>query len=539
MRWASVAIVVAAVAMALVSHVATAAVSRTIAVGPNPFGLAIDASSSRLFVANSGATFISVIDIRSEQVTAAHAVGSGPGRIAHDPETGKVYVSNFNDASVTVLSADGAALATLPVGGLGLAVDRVRDVVYAAGGQTLAVIDTRTDRVLRIVAAPAGASWWGVAVDARGRGKVYVTSLSDSTLYALDPVSFAVTVTRQLSGELRFGLVVDEIADVVYVTRYAADGSVSALDGSSLAILRTHAVGSFPGELLLDRAGSRLFVSELGSGTVTSLDPKDLTPIERIALGGQPAGLAYDPPTDRLFVADLAGNSVRAISLSAPTPTPTPTPAPTATPTANLRPVIDSVAIAESAARTNDEVHAAVAAHDPENDTFTLEYQWTRNGIAIAGATQSTLDLSIAGNGDRDDLIAVRVAARDAGGTGDAVTSAPLAIENSPPTADVALDSEAPDTNATLTATVVVADADGDGVALTFSWSVNGAVRRTTVTSATTDTFDLRKCGNGDAGDLVSVTAVPNDGRGAGMGDTATATVTSALPIDPGVCDPT
>ena len=36
-------------------------------------------------------------------------------------------------------------------------------------------------------------------------------------------------------------------------------------------------------------------------------------------------------------------------------------------------------------------------------------YQWTKNGIDIAGATGSTLNLATAGNGDRGDVIRVRV----------------------------------------------------------------------------------------------------------------------------------
>ena len=56
---------------------------------------------------------------------------------------------------------------------------------------------------------------------------------------------------------------------------------------------------------------------------------------------------------------------------------------------------------------------ANVTSHDAEGDPLTTSYQWTRNGLDIAGATGATLDLALAGNGDRGDLIRVSVTVND------------------------------------------------------------------------------------------------------------------------------
>jgi len=61
-------------------------------------------------------------------------------------------------------------------------------------------------------------------------------------------------------------------------------------------------------------------------------------------------------------------------------------------------------------------------------------------------------------------------------------------------------------------ATATVSDADGDPLTLTYTWSVNGVLKRTTIASASTDTFDLGQPGNGNKGDLVSVELVASDG---------------------------
>ncbi len=63
----------------------------------------------------------------------------------------------------------------------------------------------------------------------------------------------------------------------------------------------------------------------------------------------------------------------------------------------------------------------------------------------------------------------------------------------------------------TLTATATSSDADGDPITLRYVWQVNGVSRRTTDTTALTDTFELSADGNGDANDRVSVAVTPSD----------------------------
>ena len=145
----------------------------------------------------------------------------------------------------------------------------------------------------------------------------------------------------------------------------------------------------------------------------------------------------------------------------------------------NEPPVVDTVTIDQATPRTNDTLTVTVTSHDPDDNPVTHAYQWTKNGTDIAGATGATLDLSVVGNGDRGDLIRVRVTASDGSATSAPVTSSPVTVLNTAPTATVSLDDGSPNTNATLTATATRADVDGDTVSLTYLWTVNGVpVRR-------------------------------------------------------------
>ena len=196
---------------------------------------------------------------------------------------------------------------------------------------------------------------------------------------------------------------------------------------------------------------------------------------------------------------------------------------------ANSAPTLASVAISETSATTTTLLHAlAGATADADNDTVTLSFQWTRNGVDLAGATGATLDLSLVGNGDKGDVIRIRITPNDGTANGTSLTSSAVTIANTAPAATVAISPNPPDTNSQVTATATRSDADGDTVTLTFVWRVNGAVKKTmSNTTSLTDTFDLASVGNGDPGDSLTVQVTPSDGSVSGAIASASATVTA------------
>ena len=106
---------------------------------------------------------------------------------------------------------------------------------------------------------------------------------------------------------------------------------------------------------------------------------------------------------------------------------------------------------------------------------MTLDYQWRKGGVDIAGATSSTLNLGTAGNGNKGDAISVRVRANDGFTYSAPVTSSAVTILNSAPVVDsVVIDQATPGPTDTLTATIVTHDDDGDTRTLTRQWIKNG-----------------------------------------------------------------
>ena len=98
---------------------------------------------------------------------------------------------------------------------------------------------------------------------------------------------------------------------------------------------------------------------------------------------------------------------------------------------ADSAPVIDSVGITPTSPTTNQVLTANVTSHDADGDSVNYAYQWYKNGTAIGGATNATLDLSQIGNGDRGDAITVAVTASD-GTLSSALSNAALSPSRTP-----------------------------------------------------------------------------------------------------------
>ncbi len=190
-------------------------------------------------------------------------------------------------------------------------------------------------------------------------------------------------------------------------------------------------------------------------------------------------------------------------------------------------PVMSAVTITPGSPTTNQVLTANVSASDADGDAISYSYQWFKDGSAIANATSSTLDLSVVGNGDRGDSISVTVTPSDGTLSGAAKSSSAVTVVDSAPVMGaVTISPVGPTTNQVLTANVSASDVDGDVVSFSYQWFKDGSV----IANATNSTLDLSVVGNGDRGDLISVTVTPSDGTlvGASMGSAAVVVADSA-----------
>jgi len=529
-------------------------VSPTITVGRGPGEIAIDPLAGRAYVSNSDDATVSVVDMAAGAVIATLSPG-GLG-VAVDPGLGRLYVAYVSKLVVfDTVSLQQVATITAPSGSnyWGLAVDTVRHLGYIGdlgnynSGGGVVVFDLQTNSVITTVNV-GGHVRFALTTDP-GRGRVFVaTDYFGSTFSVIDSNTNAAVSTVPLPYEIPSHIAVYD-ADRVYVTASeqggAADLAGIDLSTSTVTHHQINAYASYGGPMPagLVLIGPKVYVALYGSNVlavmnesapVVSVTVSPSTPKTNDTLTA--TVYAYDADGDSLTYAyqwtkngsDISGATGLTLDLAVPgngdlgdaisirvavsdgTHTTTATSQPVVV--ADTAPVVDSATIMPSSARTNDLLTAIATGHDVDSNAVTFGYQWTKNGSDILGATGATLDLSVAGNGDRGDSIAVRVTASDGTLASAPLTSAAVLIADTAPTVSVALNTTAPTTQTILVATATAADADGDPLTFTYVWRVNGVTRQTTVTASTSDSFDLRKPGNGNRGDLVSVDVTASDG---------------------------
>jgi DNA-binding beta-propeller fold protein YncE len=511
-------------------------------VGKAPFGLALDSSTGKVYVANSetatplGTGRVSVVDPATGTV-ASLATSFTANFVVADASGRRLYSSNaaLSGSSTSVDVFDLGTGATIDsiggVGGLGLALDTAAHLLFA-GGHAITVIDTTTNATVGTpLSPPSGGAWFGVALDS-SRMRAYFTNADPNApgIYAYDydaqgNLTPAATDPRvALATTVRYAVAVDSVRHLVFAAGSDTGGGSApsafyVIDPDTLSVIHTITISGFPTGIALAPSTNRIYVSvdtSLTTGVVHVLDDATFAVTETIPLQTFAPGPPLVHPDGRLYVGNynrMAGTDSTLVALDPN----------------NHAPVFQSFTLTPSSPETKATLDADATASDPDiramgaADPTTLSYEWFRNGTLITGETGSTLDLRLAGNGDRGDTIAVRVTASD--GQASSTATASVTVANSMPSVTVSLSSSSPRTNEVLTATAVGTDDDGDTLTYTYTWSVNGVVKRTTTTAATTDAFNLKVKGNGDRGDLVTVSVTASDGATSSGQATAGATV--------------
>jgi YVTN family beta-propeller protein len=161
----------------------TQAVVANITVGSEPLGIAVNPGQARVFVATNGTNGTSMINATSFALLSHIAVGVEPTGVVYDGATNQVFVSDRGSSQVTVLNGfSGRSLGNVSVGSEpdGLAVDNATDTIYVAneGSENVSVIAAASDTLnatVPIVANGFDPDLQGVAYDSE-RHLIWVTA---------------------------------------------------------------------------------------------------------------------------------------------------------------------------------------------------------------------------------------------------------------------------------------------------------------------------------------------------------------------------
>src|SRR5256712_1040822 len=396
-----------------------AVVASSWSVGAAPFGLALDASTGKVYVANSGSV---VYDINNPSAPARGLISvvdpatGSVGRIltsqtsnfvVTDSANRRLYSSNAtysaSQTSVDVFDLDnGAQVASVSgVGGLMPALDASAGRLFV-GGYGLTVIDTASNSVVMSMPSPAGGgAWFGAAVDAQ-RNRLFLTDGSNANpgLFVFDERDLSTVGEIALGSTVRYALAVDPVRHLVFVAGFDPSGGSAAtlyvIDIDTLAIVHTTAIGGFPLGIVLAPGRGRVYVSTVGSsssGAIYGIDDASFEVAETMRVSQFRPGWPLMHPDGRLYIGNYN-------DLGDPARNPPQDSTLYALDLNNHAPVFQSLTLTPSTPFTGDTLRADAFASDPDfssslaGDPVTYVYEWSRNGTPIAGATTSTLDLS-------------------------------------------------------------------------------------------------------------------------------------------------
>jgi len=186
----------------LVFDIRTRRVIRTIA-APGVHGVIAVPQLGRVYASATDAREVLTLDSRSGKVIARAPAGQYPDGLAYDPVERHVFVSDESGGVETVLNAGGHRIATISLGG------EAGNVQYDSGSghvladvQTrndIAVIDPRTNRIVRRVALPGCSHDHGLLIDA-SRRLAFVACDGNAKLLTLDLKRMKVVGTASVGG---------------------------------------------------------------------------------------------------------------------------------------------------------------------------------------------------------------------------------------------------------------------------------------------------------------------------------------------------
>lgn len=170
--------------------------------------------------------------------------------------------------------------------------------VYALDPETL-----ETVRTIDVSAEPA----FGLGLNDRTQ-TLYTTNTRVGSASAIDLRSGSVrTISTPLDSVAHLReVVVDEVANIIYISSFGDDGAIWVINGTTNEIVDVvKGVGIGSSGMALDRAANVLYVTNLTGNDISVLDLSSRRVVRRFSAGGErPTNAAFDPATNRLFVAN-------------------------------------------------------------------------------------------------------------------------------------------------------------------------------------------------------------------------------------------
>lgn len=225
-----------------------------------------------------------------------------------DGESGIYPPDGFSFGVISMANRSLGAVLGLPGIAGELALDASSGTIYAAGQDSVTVIDARKMSIERTISLKI--QIFSIAFDG-STGHLLITS--GNRVFQMDTAS-GMLLRNATVGDSAEGMAVDSGAGTVFVANYLSS-SVSVLRTADLSSVKTVGLppGSYPAQLSLDTRRAILYVTTDGESVAeVSSSTYEVVGSVRVSQSGANGtyALAVDPSRGRLFVAAEPGTSV-------------------------------------------------------------------------------------------------------------------------------------------------------------------------------------------------------------------------------------
>jgi YVTN family beta-propeller protein len=295
----------------------------------NPYTMAVDASTNRVYVTNLRSDTVSVMDGQKDNILTDIEVGTFPSGININPDSGRLFVANSDSNTVSVIDGStNTVIANIPVGVKPLDVvidpneEDIKTLIFVSNSasDTVSVIDGSTNTVIdtiNVIEEPVD-----LAVNTI-TNRLYVASYQNNSISVIDYYLLEnqelenETVANIQVGEEPASIDFDPVTNRVYVSNSASD-TVSVINGSTNTVIANIPVGTNPYGVALNTEENLIYVANYLSNTVSVINGSTNKVIDTISVSRFPFIVSYNPVNKIVYVTHLSQHILSMINNTEP-----------------------------------------------------------------------------------------------------------------------------------------------------------------------------------------------------------------------------
>ena len=282
---------------------------RTLQVGEQPTGMAVNPKRDEVYVVNTASGTVSVVDTSRNQVVATIPVHKLPYFIDVDPTGHRAYVANSGSNSVSVIDLD--ARREVAVAGTGEQPGLAR---ISPDGRSL-VVSNRGAGSISVFGVEPYKEPHGIPGISQKKGR---SSQPAPKLRAVFPGCSGATDIAVLPDSSKAFVACSNAHQVMAISLAAEPGSWAAKQNPSLLadhLLTMLEVGDTPTQLALKPDGGQIFCSNFGSDSISSIDTYMNEVSRTDTIADRPAYAIVSADNSTLWISNFAADSINLWSI--------------------------------------------------------------------------------------------------------------------------------------------------------------------------------------------------------------------------------